>query len=359
MWTAESLENAMRPKVTDAAASALLGELAETLARVLNGELKQEDAKAELDKALPLFKALDHQTVEGESAQLDFREASVEGDVNVQNVAGRDITIVNIGGTIFAIGEVTLYFETELRLVGELGPPVPLAQLVAIAKRTLGTDPLGSGVDPLHEIARALLRTDFQRLTEFVGQLANINCRGAQTIVDIAAPFCWISRKATAIIPRVPGRPPGERGIGINATLTETAQNYVACAPIPRRMYEVVPVSGRNSDDPMDVVAGIYDSIASKVGWTVEECKANLPTYPLSLFVVLPDAPDADRLATLRATFSTVTFVLMTGELRQPEFAALGLPYVDYLVPELKPGDETIAWKQVATAKLMARCTTT
>ena len=359
-WTSEAVQEAIGAHLTDPPLLASLATVAPTLAAVLNHDISGAAASAQLAAAQPLFEALRAKRVKAErqGAVIDFG-ASVIGDARIGDVAGGDIVkiVINLDGQAFTLGERTPFHDVEQGLVEKLRKVDPL--ILAEAAGVMDIDLEAGGIAPAWAVARGLLHTDFGTLQDVIRVIAPSACDDIQTLVDVVAPFCWITPDAAARIPPVRERPPGRRGICINADDPGTGIGYVFCAPMPKDERIVTSIDGSWGESAADRVGESIIAQLVQKKWCEDEegCMDDLAANGISVFVVVPPpTPPPGVLEALRATFPSLTFVLLAGSATgEGAFAGLGLTDVEYLMPELAAGGEAVARKGRFNALRTAR----
>lgn len=349
-WTSEAVQEAIGAHISDPPLLATLASVAPTLAAMLNHDISGAAASAQLAEAQPLLEALRAKRVKAErnGAVVDFG-ASVVGDAKFGDVAGGDIVkiVVNLGGQSFTLGERTPFHDVEQGLVEQLRKVDPL--VLAEAAGVLDIDLEAGGIAPAWAVARGLLHTDFEKLQAVVRVIAASACDDIGTLVDVVAPFCWITPDAAARIPPVRERPPGHRGIGINADDPGTGTGYVICAPMPKDQRIVISIDSSWAEPVADRVRESINAqlVQKQLCMDEEGCMDDLAASGISVFVVVPPpTPPPGVLDALRTTFPSLTFVLLAGSTTgEGAFAGLGLTDVEYLVPELPADGEAKARK--------------
>ena len=365
-WTAESVQEAIGPHLSNPALMAALAAAAPALAGVLNHEIAGAAAAAQLQGAQPVLDDLKAQRarVEHGGAVLDFG-AAIIGTATVGDVAGGDIVkiVVNLAGQPYPILEQTPYHDMEHSIVTKLRDVDPA--VLDRAARKLGFDPQVSGIAPVWGVARGLIRADFKTLTEVVDEIALSTCDGILDLIELVAPFCWVKPEAAALIPPVLTHPAGLRAIGVNANEVRTGMSYVSCAPLSFRAYILLSIDSSWAEPVADRVRDTIIAQLAQMQWCMDEanCVAELAEAGTSVVVVVPPpVPPAAVLAELRAIFPTITFVLLAGSgTSQATFKGYGLPGVDFLTPELEIDAEaqakTLAFNAKRVARLSARTT--
>ncbi len=334
-----------------AAPPALKGRVP-TLARIVadlaNGGTTPEAAKDALAAEAELIEALvGAKAVSVGRAVVDFKGA-IAGSVNVGDVAGGDIFNITVAASPAAsvqIVEKTPRHHVEGQLAGLLkGADVGLYKE---AGEILGVVLSGTEEDMRWVLARRLLETDLETLVSAVTALSSQLCERAGAVVTVAAPFACIDQAAVALVrDAVPSR----RGLGVKSARTETGRMVTGAACWAPPMWGVQEVPGGWGPDLADLEQRVASAVEEALGFPPEDLDEELSALPVVL-VFPPPVPTAADLQAIRAKgYAKVSFLFLTGEMTRPEFAALALPDVDYVVPELDPAREAAYWRDINRA---------
>jgi hypothetical protein len=218
----------------------------------------------------------------------------------------------------------------------------------------LDTAIFGAGGDKkIHLADHALKAADYGALLDVVKIITpRVGRENAKEFCRIVWPFCWVDQLAASRIPVVMRKPERKRSMALNSRRKETVEMYIRriCEEYPPWVFRELRgvYSAAQIKEMLDDLRAIIkrhlgyeeDDVVSD-----EELNGDLANdvaeRPL-VVIVPPPLPDRGVIDKVTATFSQVTYVLLSDQIDSIKFRDLNLADVEFLLPEL---DQTLESK--------------
>jgi hypothetical protein len=217
--------------------------------------------------------------------------------------------------------------------------------------------------DPLKRIAERLLGSHFTTLHRVIPLLAAVlDKQAVWRVIELVAPIILPIEGAGGIVTAT-RRAPGMRAIALNARKCNfTGPIYVRRAfwqgplwhhPVVQNITGADPVEElvERARDCLSIQLDREHATAAEIDEALEQVQSEQP-WPV-LLLIPPPMPSAEALARLQQVFPRVTFFLFSGE-QHPPPGSFDEQRLTLLLPELDPGAEARAERDVSSARLLA-----
>lgn len=279
----------------------------------------------------------------------DLQVSAAWRAVNLQRLQAVKPSVLDIVDELRPLLEVHRRDSPQARLenaITQALEPAGRSALSAAAER-LSVTPEAMDLDLAQAVGQHLLEVSVDEQYQALRLIADVSVQVAIDVYKKVAPHGWVPSAAGDAVRAAAGRPRGQRGAGINASLPLTCGMYVSRAFHDWRACEV---EGNVSDDDVEELVGrarlaLLEWLQhpaeepvpadADIDADVADAEDDLP------FLILPlDAAFPAALAAVRERWPHVPILVRCAEETEAAFEARALPFTPILRPPIVPDEE-------------------